>query len=85
MAVNNSRSHLQNSILKINQASEQSLQLEEIPSVAPISTKRPNITLHHVRRVQKLREIDIENAKFAKKLMFVNSSIPARKSLNKEF
>jgi hypothetical protein len=61
------------------------LALEEIPAM-PLSTKRrPQITLHEVRRREKLRVIDMENAKLAKKLMFVNSSIPGRKSLNKEF
>ena len=49
----------------------------------PVTTKKTQITLHEGRRRENLRKIDEQNAQFAKKLMFVNSSIPARKSLNK--
>jgi hypothetical protein len=43
------------------------------------------MTLHEGRRRENLRSIDEQNAKFAKKLMFIKSSIPANKSLKKEF
>ena len=56
---------------------------------APVTTQKRvaayNSTLHEGRRRENLRSIDEQNAKFAKKLMFIKSSIPARKSLNKEF
>lgn len=84
MVVDPSRSYLQSSLLKINQTSGATLQLEELP-VAPLSPKKNQITLHEGRRRENLRKIDEQNARFAKKLMFVNSSIPAFKTLNKEF
>ena len=81
-----SRSYLQDSIMKINQTSGATLQLEELPP-APLTTQKKStyMTLHEGRRRENLRSIDEQNAKFAKKLMYIKSSIPARKSLNKEF
>ena len=72
--------------MKINQTSGATLQLEELPP-APLTTQKKStyMTLHEGRRRENLRSIDEQNAKFAKKLMYIKSSIPARKSLNKEF
>jgi hypothetical protein len=59
------------------------LKEEELPALP--QRKQAPTTLHEVRRRDKLREIDMQNARFAKKLLFINSTVPGQKSLKKEF